>query len=441
VRSIRRDLLAGLLSALLLVGLAASAATYFAAHRQANEMFDYQLQQMALSLRDQAPEDAQAELFPDFARDFVVQMRGPGGVLVYLSSQDVLLPRSGNGFDTVSVNGEDWRVYTLSRGGKVIQVAAPSSLRRDRAVASALRILVPIVAAIPLFALLIWWLVGRELRPLGVIERALGTRAPSSLEPLPETGLPEEVRPMVTQLNALLERLGGAIETQKRFTADAAHELRSPLTALQLQIQLLERAVSPEARREALEQLKAGARRASRLVEQLLTMARLAPEATQEEPTAVELDRLAASVAADFEPLAAAKAVELRLGRVEPACTAGRERALRTLAGNLVDNAIRYTPAGGRVTLDAYAQPGCAVLAIEDTGPGIPAEERARVLDRFYRLPGSGAEGSGLGLAIVKQIADAHGAAIELGEGEQGRGLRVAVRFAAGNRRQLPAIK
>jgi signal transduction histidine kinase len=114
---------------------------------------------------------------------------------------------------------------------------------------------------------------------------------------------------------------------------------------------------------------------------------------------------------------------------------------LRTLAGNLVDNAIRYTPAGGRVTLDAYAQPGCAVLAIEDTGPGIPAEERARVLDRFYRLPGSGAEGSGLGLAIVKQIADAHGAAIELGEGEQGRGLRVAVRFAAGNRRQLPTIK
>jgi two-component system OmpR family sensor kinase len=434
VASIRRDLLVGLLSALFLVGLAASAATYFAAHRQANEMFDYQLEQMALSLRDQAPE-TEAELFPDFAHDFIIQMWGPGGALVYLSNQNVQLPRSGAGFDTVSVDGEDWRVYTMSRGGKVIQVAAPSSLREDRAAAIALRILVPIVASIPLFALLIWWLVGRELRPLGEIARAIGARAPSSLEPLAEAGLPEEVRPMVTQLNGLLGRLGAAIESQKRFTADAAHELRSPLTALQLQIQLLERAASPDARRDALEQLKAGARRASRLVEQLLTMARLEPrvepEATHEQRATVDLDRLAASVAADFEPLAHAKGVELRLGRVEPARTDGQERALRTLAGNLVDNAIRYTPAGGSVTLDAWMDEGRPVMRIADTGPGIPAEERARVFDRFYRLPGSGAEGSGLGLAIVRQIAEAHGAAIELAGGEAGRGLRVTVRFGA----------
>jgi two-component system, OmpR family, sensor kinase len=438
VVSIRRNLLIGLLSALFLVGLAASAATYVAARRQANEMFDYQLEQMALSLRDQAPE-AEADFFPDFAHDFIVQMWGPGGALVYLSNQNVLLPQSGAGFDTVSVNGEDWRIYTMIRGGKVIQVAAPSSLRDDRAAASALHILVPIVASIPLFALLIWWLVGRELRPLGAIASAIGARAPASLEPLPETGLPDEVRPMVTQLNGLLERLGSAIESQKRFTADAAHELRSPLTALQLQIQLLERSGSPDARRDALEQLKAGARRASRLVEQLLTMARLEPEATPQERATVELDRLAASVAADFETLAAAKAVELRLGRVGPARTTGQEHALRTLAGNLVDNAIRYTPAGGRVTLDAYTEDGRAILAVADTGPGVPPEERGRVLDRFYRLPGSGAEGSGLGLAIVKQIADAHGAALELGEGAEGRGLRVTVRFAAAPPRAEPA--
>jgi two-component system, OmpR family, sensor kinase len=427
VTSIRRRLLAALLAALFLVGLAASAATWFAARRQANEMFDYQLEQMAESLRDQAPQ-AEAELFPGFEHDFVVQMWGPGGVLVYLSNQNVTLPRAGAGFDTVSVDGEDWRLYTMAHGGRVIQVAAPASLRNERAAAIALRILVPIVASIPLFALLIWWLVGRELRPLGAIARAIAKRAPSSLESLPEGGLPEEVRPMVAQLNGLLGRLGAAIETQKRFTEDAAHELRSPLTALQLQIQLLERAAGDDARRDALEQLKAGARRAARLVEQLLTMARLEPEAAHEPRVAVDLDRLAASVAADFEPLAAAKAVELRLGRVERASVEGQERALRTLAGNLVDNAIRYTPAGGRVVLDAYTEGG-AVLRVSDTGPGIAAAERSRVFDRFYRLPGSGVGGSGLGLAIVKQIADAHGASIELGDGDEGRGLRATLRL------------
>jgi two-component system OmpR family sensor kinase len=224
---------------------------------------------------------------------------------------------------------------------------------------------------------------------------------------------------MVTQLNGLLVRLADAIETQKRFTADAAHELRSPLTALQLQVQLVERAQSDEGRRDALEQLKGGIRRASRLVEQLLAMARIEPAAAQP-PGAVAL-----------ETLAAAKGVELRLGRIEPAQAAGVQEGLRTLLGNLVDNAIRYTPAGGSVTVDAFAQNGSPVLAVADTGPGIPPEERQRVFDRFYRLPGSGAQGSGLGLAIVRQIADAHRAQIELSEGEGGGGLRATVRFPA----------
>lgn len=427
--SIRRNLLVALLSALLLVGLAASAATWIAARNEANELFDYQLRQMALSLRDQTLQ-SRNEIFPEFDYDFIVQVWDATGTRVYLSDQNIALPESGLGFDTVPVNGEDWRTFTMSNGVKVIQVAQPMSLRRDRAAAVALRILAPLLASLPLFALLIWWLVGRGLRPLADIARAIGARAPASLEPLPEQGLPGEIRPMVTQLNGLLVRLADAIETQKRFTADAAHELRSPLTALQLQVQLVERAQSAEDRRDALGQLKAGIRRVSRLVEQLLTMARLEPAAAQP-PGAVALDQLAASVAADFETLAGAKGIELRLGRVEPAQVAGAEEALRTLLGNLVDNAIRYTPAGGRVTVDAFTEDARAILAVTDTGPGIPPEERQRVFDRFYRLPGSGAQGSGLGLAIVRQIADAHRAEIELGEGEAGRGLRVTVRFPA----------
>jgi two-component system OmpR family sensor kinase len=428
--SIRKNLLLALLSALLVVGLAASAATYFAARKEANELFDYQLRQMALSLRDQTLQ-RQNLPYPDFDYDFIVQVWDPTGSLVYLSNQNILLPQSSLGFDTVSVNGADWRVFTMGNADRTIQVALPVSLRTDRAAAIALRILVPIVASIPVFALLIWLLVGRGLAPLGGIARAISRRVPASLEPLREEGLPAEVQPMVSQLNGLLERLAEAIDTQKRFTADAAHELRTPLAALQLQMQVLERAQTPEDRREALAQLRAGARRASRLVEQLLTLARLEPEAAQGEAAPERLDRLAASSLAEIEPLAAAKPVELRLGQIEPVTVVGREDALRTLLDNLIGNAIRYTPAGGRVTVDACGDAEGPLLAVTDDGPGIPVEERQRVFDRFYRVPRAGASGSGLGLAIVKSIADAHRASVELAEGEAGTGLSVRVRFPA----------
>jgi two-component system, OmpR family, sensor kinase len=179
--------------------------------------------------------------------------------------------------------------------------------------------------------------------------------------------------------------------------------------------------------------LRTGARRSERLVEQMLTMARLEPEAAQQAPASVNLERIVATVAAELEPLAEAKGVELHLARLDAAPVMGNEQALFTLAGNLVDNAVRYTPPGGRVTLQTRTEEGAAVLEVKDTGPGIPAAARERVFDRFYRLPptvtGSVSEGSGLGLAIVKRIAEAHGARIELGEGEQGKGLRVTVRF------------
>jgi two-component system OmpR family sensor kinase len=425
--SIRRKLLVALLSALVLIGLAASGATWFAVRKEADELFDYQLQQMALSLRDQTLR-AQTGFFGDF--DYVIQVWDPSGSLVYLSNQGVVLPQSRTGFQTVALRGTDWRIFTMAHEDKTIQVAAPVSLRQDRASAMALRILVPIGASIPLFAALIWLLVTRELRPLEQIAGAIRRRRPSSLEPLAERGLPEEVVPMVSELNALLGRLRDAIETQKRFTADAAHELRTPLAALQLQIELVQRARSSEETRAAVDSLRAGALRASRLVEQMLTMARLEPEASQEPSAAVALTDVAAGVVAENETLAEARGVEVRLGRMDPATAQGQPNAIYTLARNLLDNAVRYTPAGGRVEIEVRSEDGKAVLQVSDTGPGIPAEERGRVFDRFYRLPGASAEGSGLGLAIVKQIADAHGAAIELGEADHG-GLRATVRFPA----------
>jgi two-component system OmpR family sensor kinase len=297
----------------------------------------------------------------------------------------------------------------------------------------ALRILVPILATIPVYGLIIWLIVGEGLRPLSEIAGAIRRRQPASLEPLPPAKLPEEVAPMVTELNALLERLREALERQKRFTADAAHELRSPLTALQVQLDMLARARTPEDTRAALEALRAGMKRASRLVEQMLTMARLEPNAQLAQPAEVALDTLAAQVAGELEPLAEARRIELRLERLESAPVAGDATALHALARNLVDNAIRYTSAGGVVRLAAFAEDASALLVVEDNGPGIPAEERARVFDRFYRLPGSNADGSGLGLAIAKQVADAHGAEIALDDASDGHGLRVTVRFRLGS--------
>jgi len=428
--SIRRKLLVALLAALGVTGVAASGATWFEVRRQANQLFDYHLEQMALSLADQ-PLAASAALVPQLGlgQDYVVQVWDSGGVLAYISKNGAPLPPASSGFDDVGVDGEDWRVFTLEAPDRTIQVAAPAELRSGQATAMALRILVPILATIPVYGLIIWLIVGEGLRPLNQIARAIRRRQPASLEPLPQARLPEEVAPLVSELNALLARLREALDRQKRFTADAAHELRSPLTALQVQLDMLARARTPEENRAALEALRAGMKRAARLVEQMLTMARLEPEAQLAQPAAVALDALAAQVAGELEPLAEARRIELRLERLESVVVRGDATALHALARNLIDNAIRYAPAGGAVRLAAFAEDGSAFLVVEDDGPGIPPAERARVFDRFYRLPGSHAEGSGLGLAIARQVADAHGAEIALGDAAGGHGLRVTVRF------------
>ena len=402
--------------------------------KEANDLFDYHLEQMALSLRDQTLGNRTGEfLTPALGHDYVIQIWDPFGSVVYISGNGVFLPRTHGGYQTVSVDGQDWRIFTLPDADKTISVAAPIVIRSDRATAMALRILVPVLATIPLYGLLIWLIVGEGLKPLVQIAGAIRRRAPASLEPLPEAGLPEEVTPMVSELNALLGRLREAIEKQKRFTADAAHELRSPLTALQVQLDMLARARSPEESREALGNLRAGMKRAARLIEQMLTMARLDPEAAGEALGEVDLASLASAVAAELEPLAEAKKLELRLEHMEPARVRGQPQGLYTLVRNLVDNAIRYTPNGGKVSVSVHRDDAGLALQVDDTGPGIPADERARVFDRFYRLPGSDAEGSGLGLAIVRAVAERHGATVEL-DGTPGGGLTVRVRFAAAPR-------
>jgi two-component system, OmpR family, sensor kinase len=436
MNSLRTRLLIWLLGAVLLIGVAGGFIIYRNSLAEANAFFDYHLRETALLLRDQAygfaPPDGLPQQVPQY--DFVVQVWSLDGQRLYLSQPTAVLPVATTlGFTTVdSREAGRWRVFGVLARGHVIQVAQALKVREDRAARLALRTLAPIGLLMPALALLIWWIVGRSLRPLGALAGSVRARSPTTLDPLSTGGLPEEVRPVVEALNDLLSRLAVAREHERAFIADAAHELRSPLTALSLQLQALASAGSDVGRGEATEQLKAGVARATRLVEQLLTLARH-EQRPGHEAGPVALDDLAREAIMALVPLADSRQIDLGVASAEPATVLGDADALRVLLENLVDNAIRYTPQGGRVDVAVSRRPGGgepgAVLEVCDTGPGIPDSERDRVFDRFYRVPGTAEAGSGIGLAIVKSIAERHGAAIEFGPGDGGHGLRVRVTF------------
>jgi len=270
--------------------------------------------------------------------------------------------------------------------------------------------------------------VGRGLAPLIGLARSLAARGPRALEALPETGLPDEVRPLVAALNDLFARLDRALDRERAFIADAAHELRTPLTAVALQLQVLERVAAGPEREEALTRLKAGVQRSTRLVQQLLDLARQ-DDAAVRPATRVDLAAVAREVVVEQAPHAEARGIDLGLD-ASAASVDGDPEGLRVALGNLVDNAIRYTPAGGKVDVRVRTEGDAAIAEVLDTGPGIPPEERERVLDRFHRSAGAPGSGGGLGLAIVREIATRHGAAIELRDREGGPGLCARVRFA-----------
>ncbi|ANQ86835.1 two-component system histidine kinase [Azoarcus olearius] len=430
----RRQLLITLLGAVLGVFLIGSLATYQTTRGEVDEIMDYHLRQLALSLR--APQyGAQPELGPDDQLfDMVIQVWDEQGLRLYLSRPHTALPdRAQLGYATVPTAEGDWRTYSIVMGSRVVQVAQPMSHRNRLAAAAALRTLTPLLVILPLLAGLIWYLVGRGLRPLERLARAVGQRRPDSLAPLAVAGVPDEAQPLVQALNGLLGRLDHAMSAQRAFVADAAHELRTPLAALQLQLQLTERAGSEAERRAALGELRQGLLRATRVVQQLLTLARQTPDAAAAgaPPAVVDLVELVALVTAELQALAEARGIDLGAEQLDSGSTVHGDRdSLRTLVVNLIDNAIRYTPAGGRVDLRVWHENGRVWLEVADDGPGIPVEERERVLDRFYRRAGQEQPGSGLGLAIVKAIADRHGAELRLDESARG-GLAVRVGLPA----------
>ena len=438
MNSIRKRLLVWLLGGLLLAVAAAAIGTYLRAREEANALFDYQLKEMAASLTG-APFTTMPGGLPGSDNGngaLVVQIWDRNGVQLYLSQPRRELPQYAQlGFTTVQTDEGAWRVFSTYAGSQVVQVAQPERARRELAASMALRTILPLLAILPVLGFLIWFIIARGLQPLDRVTAAVTRRSPTLLEPVAEHGLPDEVQPLVHALNGLLERLGRALAAQRNFIADAAHQLRTPLTAVHLQAQLAERATTDEERHRALADLRGGLERATRLSEQLLTLAREEPGVAERTMISVDLSSLAREVIVDLAPVAQAKAIDLGLNASPTARLHGDPEALRSLISNLVDNALRYTPSGGRVDVGiATGKDGNSVtLTVSDTGPGIAPADRARVFDRFYRgqaaVGNRVAQGSGLGLAIVKSVAERHGAEIALGDGLNGAGLGVSVRF------------
>jgi len=432
-RSLRARLLWYLLGAIVVTLAAQATIAYRTALSEANEIFDYQMEQTALSLRSGLPLSSGEHRAPtpvtERDDDFIVQVWSADGLPVFKSIDLPNLPtRASPGYTDVAIQGSHYRVFVVESPTHTIQVSQDLAVRRDMARTLALRITAPVAVVAPLLMLAVWWVVRSSLAPVARLRQQVARRQADDLGEVTESELPDEIRPLTRELNLLFRRLRHAFDAQRNFVADAAHELRSPLAALRLQIQALNRTTDDASRRLAMTRLSAGVDRATHLVEQLLVLARQQASTVggaDAQPVALlEIARLELDDAAG---IALARNIELGLTQADDVVVAGYREALRILVRNLLDNAIKYTPMGGTVNVAVLATADGAELSVDDSGPGIPIDERERALDRFYRVSGGDSSGSGLGLAIVKAVADMHGALLSLRSSPQLGGLRAEV--------------
>ncbi len=436
--SLKRRLLLALLGAITLVWLAAATYTYFDARHEINELLDAHLAQSASLIVAQAGrefEEIDLEHAPQLhkrSRNVVFQIweRGQTLRLRSVNAPQERLSVREEGFSNTAIGGKGWRVFSGWDGERrfLVQIGERDETRREIAASVATSLLAPLLLALPALGLFVWFSITRALRPLRTLGRQVAERRPDNLSALRIDGAPEEVAPLVNSLNALFGRVSRLIENERRFTADAAHELRTPLAALKTQAQVARGAAGDAERRRALDNVIAGCDRAHRLVEQLLTLARLEPDQVgAHEPC--DLRTLAQQTIAELAPAALSRNIEIELTEGVPVALDGYPGLIGILLRNLIDNAIRYSPGGTTVRVEAAYAEGAARLTVTDEGPGIAPEERGKVGQRFYRILGSGESGSGLGLSIARRIAEIHGATVGLEAGPGARGLRVTVAF------------
>ena len=416
---------------MLIAGMAAIAGViaFQTAFHEANELQDAQLKQIAalVTLRS----------LPVMQREALTNVPGTDreSRLVVQTLNDPVMPLAlsadlPDGMQNVSVDGARWRIFVKTLNASTRVVVGQATAGRDEiARNSALATIMPFVVLMPVLLLVIGFLVRRVFRPLTSLSSGLDRRSDQDLSELSDAALPAEIVPFVVAINRLLARVGQSVAVQRRFVADAAHELRSPLTALSLQAERLEATDMSSQALERLTTLRRGLARTRTLLDQLLTFARV-QDGGNKHGTAVSIQQVLRVVLEDLMPLAQAKRIDLGVTSTGDASVLASEVDLGILVKNLVDNAIRYTPERGRIDLSIHERDGVVQLQIADTGPGIPAAERERVFDPFYRVLGNEQVGSGLGLSIVQTIAKRIGARVELGD-VMPRGLRVTITFTS----------
>lgn len=460
MRSIERTLLGWTLGTLALGAFLVSLAVYFYTREEMHEIFDAELQHVAKALASYQQADHQPvqveniglPMRTDVADDseIVTQSWTAQGQRIFSSNSRVALPfTSVEGLSQPVVGGEAWVVYSTVFTDGVTQAAQRVSSRDEMARESAEKVFLPLVGlTVGIGGLLVFGL-RRGFYPLEGAAQDIARRSARSLEPIPVGQVPAEIAPLVSSINELMSRLAVSFAAQRRFLADAAHELRTPVTALRLQVKLLQNSKKESDWARALQDLEAGVNRSQRLVEQLLHIARTEPDGETSRVELIDLIGLVRSVVENFSIKA------LHIGIDLGATTSGSDATgivvaadseqITVLLNNLVENALRYTPAGGVVDVEASFRNGVPELRVVDNGPGISEREQARVFDRFYRGVDAAAQahdggGSGLGLAIVRAIAERHNAHVSLQTPDGGKGLMVVVRFSEGARQPGPPV-
>jgi signal transduction histidine kinase len=443
--SLRRRLLALSLGVVCLGWAMVGGLAFRSAHREADRMFDAQLRQVADTLAaivagGEARHVAhELEEHADrYELPLIYQVwreggedDGPAGLLVRSPRAPETPLADTPGFSERTDRHATWRFFLRDHEDYRVIVGHDHAERYRVAAALALQMMWPILVGLPFMAGALWWGIGRALAPVGRVAREVADLDPERLRRVGvEARLPEEVAPLVGALNGLVDKVARALDKERRFTADAAHELRTPLAALKVQAQLARRTQAEGTRERALEQVLAGVERMTHLVEQLLTLARLDPESGRDGFATVDLAALAETVCAELAPLAVARQQTLEL-EAGSGAVLGHRGWLEILLRNLVGNALRHTPPGSRIEVATEARPGLGWLAVRDNGPGIPAEQREALLGRFARGAEASEEGCGLGLSIAGRIVEVHGGRLELGPGLGGVGLGVVVSLPA----------
>ena len=439
--SIRRRLLVFLIPSILILVAGAAFVTYWVASQSANSAYDRALLDPLVDLAENTKynasegtlalsAEAQQALLYDQSDKLFFQIRAPDGRVIAgvedLPAPAVAIPLQSLFYDS-TYRGAPIRVAAMKvETGFVVQVVETLN-KRHRLVRDILvTVLAPTLVIAVVSVGLAWLGIARGLAPLERVRNELLQRQHHDLRPLNDESVPEEVAPAVVALNRLLERTRAASEMQRRFLANAAHQLRTPLAGLQIHLELLMRSdLSREVRNE-VETIHGAAARASRLARQLLALSKAESTATDLQPLQTLDVKIIAETAAEWVPRAVERGIDLGFS-ISSAQIVGDPILLRELLNNLVDNALRYAPTGGAVTVRSGEDGGAAFLSVEDTGPGIAESERSRVFERFYRIDDFSSDGSGLGLAIVKEVADRHGGSLRIETGAEGHGTRIVV--------------